>query len=68
MGELPRSTDFGVVLNYSFSQVKSVNPDTWTLERWMRETKYKGQRTQLLKNVEDNKSKLRGNKEMISKL
>lgn len=33
--------------------VRSVHPNSMTLERWMRETKYDGKPYLLLKNIED---------------
>jgi hypothetical protein len=45
------------VVKRDMAWIRKVNPDGYTLEKWMRENKYTGQfDPQLLKNVEDGKS------------
>lgn len=48
--------------------IRSVYPQTTSLEKWMRDEKYDGRANNLLKNVEDKRSKLRRNRAKGSKL
>jgi hypothetical protein len=57
------------ILQRDIEWIKSVNPGTTTLEKWMREEKYDGGPSNMLvKNVEDKRSKLARSREKCSKL
>lgn len=56
------------IITRDMDWIKYVHPGTTTLEKWMKDYKYDGSRTLLLKNSEDRRSKWVPNMDVISAL
>ncbi|KAJ7704331.1 NAD-P-binding protein [Mycena rosella] len=56
------------VIDKDMEWIRSVHPDTYTLERWMRENEYDGQGTSILKNTQDGKNLFWFNPEVAASL
>lgn len=56
------------VVQKDIDWIRSVHPDTYTLERWMRESNYGGRTGTVLKNAQEGRGKWGLNSEVVSQL